>query len=132
MNFVLAVDYDETLFSGGWNIVGGPIMPVILQTVRFCRHPRCEVILWTCREEKLLADAISRCLEHGIAFDAVNMNTTETIKWNQFTFGRQGNTSGRKVYADLYVDDKSPGSIDYFLTLDPELEWQKVKGRQVE
>jgi hypothetical protein len=31
----------------------------------------------------------------------------------------------RKIYADLYVDDKSPGSIDHFLELDPKEECKK-------
>jgi hypothetical protein len=132
MNLVIAVDYDGTLFTGSWDSVGEPIWPVIVQANRFCEHPRCEVILWTCREERLLAEAIKRCDEVGLRFDAVNMNTDETLKWNLFNFGRQGHTSGRKVYADLYVDDKSPGSIEHFLTLDPDAEWQKVKDRRIE
>lgn len=129
MRFVLAIDYDGTLFEGTWDFRGSPIIPVIEQAKRFADHPGCDVILWTCREEILLVEAIERCAKIGLHFDAVNMNTDETLIWNRRTFGRIGNTCGRKVFADLYVDDKSPGSIEHFLTLDPEVEWQKVKAR---
>jgi hypothetical protein len=132
MNFVLAVDFDGTLFTGTWNVRGEPVMPVILQTKRFCNHPHCEVILWTCREEVFLTEAIERCGEHGLVFDAVNSSTMESLRWNQLNFGRLGQTSMRKAYADLYVDDKSPGSIEYFLTLDPDTEWGKVRNRKTE
>ena len=129
MKFVLAVDYDGTLFEGTWNSRGSPIIPVIEQAKRFSEHPGCDVILWTCREEVLLVEAIERCAEIGLKFDAVNMNTDETLIWNKRLFGRVGQTCGRKIFADLYVDDRAPGSIEYFLTLDPDVEWQKVRAR---
>lgn len=126
MKFVLAMDYDGTLFDGEWNSFGSPLIAVIEQAKRFAAHPGCDVILWTCREERLLVEAIDRCGEVGLFFDAVNMNTDETLEWNRRTFGRLGNTCGRKVYANLYVDDRAPGSIDHFLSLDPDEEWQKI------
>ena len=129
MKFVVCVDYDGTLFQGSWDSHGDPIIPVIEQARRFSNHPGCDLILWTCREESLLVEAIQRCEEMGIRFHAVNMNTNESLEWSRKTFGRVGCTAGRKVFADLYVDDKSPGSIDHFLALDPEVEWQKVKDR---
>jgi len=129
LKFVLAIDYDGTLFHGTWDVRGDPIIPVIEQAKRFAAHPGCDVILWTCREEVLLVEAVERCAEIGLTFDAVNMNTDETLVWNRLTFGRLGQTCGRKIYADLYVDDKSPGSVEHFLGLDPEEEWLKVKDR---
>ena len=129
-NFVVCVDFDDTLFSGSWDTVGTPVMPVILQTKKFCDHPNCSVILWTCREERLLADAIKRCEKFGIKFDAVNTDTFESLQWNMTNFGMLGRCGGRKVFADLYVDDKSPGSIVYFLSLDPEVAYQQVNGKK--
>lgn len=130
MKFIVALDYDGTLFEGSWRDHGDPIMPVVQQALRFCAHPDCDVILWTCREERLLVEAIERCEELGLKFNAVNTNTQEIFDWNQKNFGRQGGTAGRKIYADLYVDDKAPGSIEYFLTLDPEEEFQKLKAKR--
>ena len=130
MKFILAIDYDGTLFEGSWNDHGVPVMAVVRQALRFCSHPDCDVILWTCREEKLLVEAIERCEALGLKFSAVNANTQEIFDWNTKNFGRQGPSAGRKVYADLYVDDKSPGSIEYFMTLDPEEEFQKLKSKR--
>ena len=132
VNFVLAIDYDDTLFLGGWDVPGTPNHPVLAQAKRFCEHPCCEVILWTCREERLLVAAIDKCEEYGLRFDAVNMNTREALQWNVKQFGRHGPAIGRKVYADLYVDDKSPGSIEHFLSLDPNVEWNKVRSRKID
>lgn len=129
MNFVLAIDYDGTIIEGSWDHRGGIRMDVVAKAKEFCDHPHCDVILWTCREEKLLVEAIDLCEQNGLTFEAVNMNTDETLTWNKMTFGRLGATCGRKIFADLYVDDKSPGSIEHFLTLDPEKEWRKVESR---
>jgi|GEM_PF-959439 len=129
MRFVLSLDYDGTLIYGTWNTRRVPRMDVVAKTLEFCKHPFCDVILWTCREESLLVEAIQHCESLGLKFDAVNMNTDESLSWSRKKFGRVGHTCGRKIYADLYVDDRSPGSIEHFLTLDPETEWCKVKAR---
>ena len=125
MKFILAIDYDGTLFDSDLRHNNGPHIAVVQQTLRFCNHPGCDVILWTCREGVLLAEAVKMCEQFDIIFDAVNTNSQETIEFNQNYFGRQGDTCGRKIFADLYVDDRAPGSIEYFLKLDPEVEFQK-------
>jgi hypothetical protein len=129
MKFVIALDYDGTIIEGSWDHRGAIRQDVVAKAREFCDHPNCDVILWTCREEKLLVEAIDLCEKNGLTFEAVNMNTEETLTWNRQTFGRLGPTCGRKIFADLYVDDKSPGSIEHFLTLDPEKEWRKVESR---
>lgn len=35
----------------------------------------------------------------------------------------------RKIFADLYVDDKSPGSIDFFLSIDVNKTCETFKNR---
>ena len=36
----------------------------------------------------------------------------------------------RKIYADIYVDDKAPGSIDYFLKIDVQKTCDSFKDRK--
>ncbi|MGN0352770.1 MAG: hypothetical protein ACI4ES_14050 [Roseburia sp.] len=54
--------------------------------------------MWTCREEKLLEDAVDWCEEHGIKFDAVNENFSAM----KFFFGG----IPRKILCHFYIDNK--------------------------
>ena len=44
-------------------------------------------------------------MEHGLEFDAVNENLPEMIEW-------YGNDC-RKVFADVYIDDKAANKPEY-------------------
>lgn len=115
--FTLAVDYDGTLFEGMYPEIGEPKLDVIAKTKEFI-DAGAEVALWTCREGKSLKEAVDRCREQGLVFTAINDNTP-----SQHEYNRRVKLSGkemfaqRKIYADLYVDDKAPGSIDFFLKI---------------
>lgn len=56
------------------------------------------VILWTCREGRSLLAALSFLREHGFKPNFVNQNTPQGI-------AKMGHDS-RKVFADIYIDDK--------------------------
>lgn len=127
MAYALAMDYDGTLFEGTWPKLGDPRKDVIKQVKAF-KKCGSEIILWTCREGKSLQEAISRCSEQRLSFDSINANSPEQLAYQQKKLKETGDVFGlRKIYADLYVDDKSPGSIEYFLKLDAEEECRKNK-----
>jgi hypothetical protein len=118
MNYILAVDYDGTIMSGSYPDQGEPIWEVINKVKEF-KQAGAEIVLWTCREAGTLQEAIDRCREVGLEFDAVNENApshapyvTEMLKKNGHIF------ANRKIYANMYVDDKSHPSIEYFLSVD--------------
>ena len=95
---IIAVDFDGTLCENKWPEIGDPYPGVIA----FCLGQRMtgsKLILWTCRQGKELQAAIDWCRQFHLTFDAVNENLPEHIA----AFG--GDT--RKVYADMYIDDKS-------------------------
>lgn len=95
----IAVDFDGTLtVSSAWPKIGAPNWPVINRAIQE-KQNGAALILWTCREGKLLDEAISACSSWGLTFDAVNDSTEE---WKKF-FGN----SPRKVGADEYWDDRS-------------------------
>ena len=54
---------------------------------------------WTCRCGNQLEEAVEWCRKWELEFDAVNENLPEIIE-------RYG-SDGRKIYADVYIDDKS-------------------------
>ena len=98
MNTVIAVDFDGTLCENRYPEIGEPRMSLINQ-VKFAKSQGMKVILWTCRTEKLLDEAVGWCEEHGLVFDAVNENLQERID----TYGGDC----RKISADFYLDDKA-------------------------
>lgn len=95
---VFAIDFDGTICENKYPDIGEPIQPII----DFCKNMKADghkLILWTCREGCLLADALLWCTEHGLTFDAVNENLKERIE--------QYGTDPRKIGADFYVDDRN-------------------------
>ena len=94
---IYAVDFDGTLCENAWPEIGKPNHSLI-STLKKAREKGDKVILWTCRTADRLDDAIAWCKEQGLEFDAVNENLPEII-------GQFG-TESRKVFADVYIDDK--------------------------
>lgn len=107
----IAVDFDGTISTGCTFPVARNGYPsrFLIWWLKHRRSRRDRVILWTCRENyggkwypdgNYLDDALSYCRTFGLEFDAVNGNVGE--KW-----GECGHLYGRKITADLYIDDKA-------------------------
>lgn len=95
---IIAVDFDGTLCKDAYPNIGEEKEEVI-NYIKFAKASGDKIILWTCRKGKQLKQAVKWCKERGIEFDAVNKNLKEHIK------KMKGDT--RKVYADIYIDDKA-------------------------
>ena len=96
--YIVAVDFDGTLCEDAYPEIGAPKQDII-QTIKNYKAQGCKIILWTCRNYEQLAQAFDWCKEQGLEFDAINQNIPEV----QEMFG--GDT--RKVYANIYIDDKN-------------------------
>lgn len=95
---ILAVDFDGTLCDDAYPEIGKPKNSVI-DLVHSYRKEGWKIVLWTCRNREALDAAVKWCEEQGLVFDAVNENISEV----QELFG--GDT--RKIFADVYLDDKN-------------------------
>lgn len=95
---VIAVDFDGCLCTSKWPDIGQPNRQLI-RALKTARARGNKIILWTCREGKLLSDAVKWCERQGLRFDAVNENLPEM----NALFGN----NCRKVGADIYIDDKA-------------------------
>ena len=93
---VIAVDFDGTLCENAWPDIGKPHIGVMM-CFKALRDMGNKLILWTCREGKMLDDAVAWCKERGLEFDAVNANLPERIA--------EYGTDPRKIGADYYCDD---------------------------
>jgi len=115
---IIAVDFDGTLFKIDFPNIGEPIWETI-NWVKKQKENGNTLILWTCRENDYLKQALEACKSVGLEFDHINENTSEL---NEL----YGNDS-RKVGADLYLDDKGlhPDSLI------PKLEF-KISGKELE
>jgi len=97
-NKIFAVDFDGTLCKSMYPGIGEPIIENI-EFIKKLKEKGNKIILWTCRTNKELEEAVAWCADTGLVFDKVNENLDESIE----KYG--GDT--RKVYADFYMDDKN-------------------------
>lgn len=97
---ILAVDFDGTVVHHAFPAIGEalPMAIPVLQAL----SQRCEIILWTCREGVYLDAAVAWCKESGIKLAGVNVSPPH------LEFRPEG---GRKVYADVYIDDRNLGGF---------------------
>jgi len=99
---IIAVDFDGTIVEQCFPGIGIP-KDWAFETLIMWKDFGHKLILWTCREDnqegKHLTEAVEFCKEHGLVFDAVNKNVDGS------PYAHLG--AGRKVYADIYIDDKS-------------------------
>lgn len=95
---VIAVDFDGTLCDHCYPDIGQPHESLIQALIQAKRQGH-KLILWTCREDEMLADAVSWAHLHGLDFDAVNANLVENI--------RACRADPRKIFADMYLDDRA-------------------------
>lgn len=96
-SLVIGVDFDGTIVKDRFPNIGLPKFLALWTLKRLSR--RHILVLWTCRKDKYLGDAIRWCRKHGIEFDHVNANTFSRI--------RQYGGDCRKLSCDLLVDDKA-------------------------
>lgn len=96
---IVAVDFDGILCKDKFPEIGEPNYDMIA-FVRRLQDSGIETILWTSRVDDRLAEAVAWCGDRGLHFTSINDNTPS----NKEQYG----TNPRKVYADIYMDDRSP------------------------
>ena len=95
---IIAVDFDGTLCENKYPEIGQPITYTIY-SLKKLREQGNKLILWTCRENEMLENALKWCKEQGLEFDTVN----DSLEEEKLKYG----TSPRKIGADVYIDDKN-------------------------
>ncbi|MCK5400683.1 MAG: hydrolase [Flavobacteriaceae bacterium] len=103
MNFhdklIIAIDFDGTIVEDGYPGIGRPRIFAFETLIKLQENGH-RLILWTYRSGNKLKDAVTFCSENGIEFYAVNKSFEE----EQFD-----DTKSRKIYADLFIDDRNIG-----------------------
>lgn len=103
---IIAIDFDGTICRGKFPAIDGlqPYAKEVMQALKDAGH---YIIINTCRSNDQLLEAINWMLAEGLAFDRVNDNRPEQIAYF--------NSNSRKVYANVYIDDKNLGGFDGWL-----------------
>jgi hypothetical protein len=125
MSCIVLLDYDGTVIKRPWEsderAEPTPMMDVIEKAMAF-KEAGATLILWTCRENHLLDEAVEFCRQHGLELDYVNEGAQESKDWVERHYGRPDYMATRKIHGDIIVDDMARGSIEAFLGMDPEFE----------
>lgn len=97
---VIAVDFDGTIVEHEYPLIGKPI-PFAIETLLQLQKDQHRLILWTVREGDLLEEALAYCAQRGLYFYAANENYP----------GEDRTTAGRKLGADMFIDDRNLGGL---------------------
>ena len=100
---VIAVDFDGTIVESRYPEIGDE-RPFATDTLRMLAKDKHQLILWSCREGKLLDDAVAWCRERGVEFWAVNKDYPEEEETKNSYFSR-------KIKADMFIDDRQVGGL---------------------
>ena len=103
---VIAVDFDGTICTENFPEIGQLIVAAKRTLKRF-KAKGGHIIIWTCRSGQDLQEAIDFLHEYHVPYDTINENLPYRIK--------QYKADPRKVGADMYIDDRNPGGVDWNL-----------------
>lgn len=97
---IIAIDFDGVLVEDKFPKIGKPNWDIVSAVWRlgFTNH---ELVLWTSRVGDRLNEALLWCMEHDLKFACVNNNTPSNLA--------EHGTNPRKVFADVYIDDRACG-----------------------
>lgn len=95
---IMAVDFDGTLVVDKFPEIGAK-REYMCSLIKDFQNKGVKSILWTSRTGKYLEDAVKWCELEGLHFDAINENIAEVVELT--------GQDTRKVFADVYIDDKS-------------------------
>lgn len=94
---IIAVDFDGTIVEHRYPEIGN-VIPNSFKVLKKLKADGHILLLWTYRSGEELEKAIKYCKKNGVEFHAVNNNSPD----EEFDM-----TYSRKIYADLYIDDRN-------------------------
>lgn len=116
---IIAIDFDGTIVENNFPKIGDERL-FATETLKMLIKDRHQLILWTCREGRLLDDAINWCKERGVEFWAINKDFPEEdiTKNQQFS---------RKIKADIFIDDRMVGGLPDWGTIYQMIKYNKTQ-----
>ena len=118
MNVTICVDFDGTCVTNEYPNVGKDL-PNCVEVLKKLNEKKVNIILLTQRDGKKLTDAIEWFKKNDIKLYGINDNPSQS-SWSK----------SRKVYADLYIDDRNLGcplTLHRSLSDEAFVDWKKVE-----
>ena len=113
---IVAVDFDCTLTMTDTYPFAEQPNKIAFTILKEFKKRGNKLILWTCRTGFALDNALELCKKEGLEFDAVNDNIHESSEsWRAL---HPNIEMSRKIYADMYIDDRDPHSLIYGIDWD--------------
>ena len=94
---IIAIDFDGTIVTDQYPAIG-QLKPNAKEVIQQLKAEGHYIIIWTCRANDAMHHVHEFLIEQQIPFDRINKNNPENVK--------QYGSDTRKVYADVYIDDK--------------------------
>lgn len=114
--FVVALDFDGTIAVTKFPEIIG-LNGNVAEFSQDLKDNGIYVILWTCRNNETLEEAIQFCKENNVHFDIANEHCPAYMEFFN-------NKHSPKVHANIYIDDKNHVGLD-------KLSWADIaKGMQ--
>lgn len=101
---IIAVDFDGVIVEDKFPDIGEPDMRLV-NLLNMAYNQGHSVILWTSRVDDKLEAAVETCNKIGLSLTAVNNGDPDNLS--------QYGTDPRKIYADVYLDDRALGFSRY-------------------
>lgn len=104
---IIAVDFDGTIVEHRYPEIGN-VIPNSFKVLKKLKADGHILLLWTYRSGEELEKAVKYCKKHGFEFHAVNNNSSDE---------EYDMTYSRKIYADLYIDDRNINGLPDWNTI---------------
>lgn len=95
----IAIDFDGTIVEHAYPRIGA-IKEYAIETMKALKTEGHRIIIWSCRWGRKEEEMIEFLEKNGIPYDTINEPTDTDLEVDE------GFYECRKVYADLYIDDK--------------------------
>lgn len=99
---IIAIDFDGTIVTDAYPGIGY-LMPYAQDVIQRLHEEGNYIIIWTCRQGEALIDCVNYLIEHKVPFDRINRGAPHNVT--------QYGSDGKKIYADVYIDDKNLGGF---------------------
>jgi len=105
-SLIIAIDFDGTIIGHTFPNIGD-VQPLAFEVMKALQKAGHRLVLNTCRTDvggrDHVGEAVEFCKQNGVVFRSVNENHPEDLFADGWV--------SRKVYADVYIDDKNLGGF---------------------
>lgn len=110
----IAIDFDGTLVADNYPGIG-TLMEEAKEFLVDFRGAGGKVILWTCRTGEELQEAVNFLYKNNVLIDCINDNLPENMAAfrREFPSVPEKDVNCRKIWAEMYIDDKNPGGVNW-------------------